>query len=81
LASPNPLPNRDFMRALRQSTNMPLGLPATEWMLEIGAFFMRTETELLLKSRFVIPKRLLDHGFTFQYADWALAANDLCAKR
>ena len=47
-------------------------------MLEIGAVFMRTETELILKSRRVVPARLLEHGFTFQYPDWRGAARDLC---
>jgi len=45
-----------------------IGLPATKWMVEIGAFFMRTDTELVLKSRWVVPKRLLDAGFTFASA-------------
>lgn len=67
LASPHPLPNREFMRTLRQVADQPIGLPATRWMLEIGAFALRTETELLLKSRRVIPTRLLEDGFTFRY--------------
>src|SRR5262249_30150119 len=51
LASPNPLPNAEFMRALREAWGIRIGLPAAEWMLEIGAIFLRTETELILKSR------------------------------
>jgi NAD dependent epimerase/dehydratase family enzyme len=47
-------------------------------MLEIGAVFMRTETELILKSRRVVPARLLEHGFKFKYPDWRSAARDLC---
>jgi hypothetical protein len=47
-------------------------------MLEIGAVFMRTETELILKSRRVVPARLLEHGFNFKYPDWRDAALDLC---
>ena len=78
VASPNPLPNADFMRILRQAYGIPFGLPAPKWMLEIGARFMRTETELILKSRRVVPARLLDHGFTFRYPDWRDAARDLC---
>jgi uncharacterized protein len=77
LSSPNPLPNAEFMRTLREACNMPIGLPATAWMLEIGAFFMRTETELILKSRRVVPGKLLDAGFTFQFPTWAEAARDL----
>lgn len=80
LSSPNPVPQREFMRILRQSWGMPLGLPATEWMLEIGAFFLRTETELILKSRRVTPGRLLQAGFTFQYPEWESAASDLVAR-
>jgi uncharacterized protein len=78
LASPNPLPQADFMRALRKAWGMPVGLPATRWMLEIGTFFMRTESELILKSRRVVPGRLLDAGFEFRYPTWPEAARDLC---
>ena len=77
LASPHPLPNRDFMRALRQAWGTPIGLPASAWMLEIGTRLLRTETELVLKSRRVIPKRLLDAGFEFRFPDWPAAANNL----
>ncbi len=59
LAAPNPLPNVAFMAALRQAAHIPFGLPTATWMLELGAWFMRTETELLLKSRRVVPSRLL----------------------
>ena len=77
LAAPNPLPNRAFMAALRDVWNIPNGLPAPAPLLEIAAFFHRTETELLLKSRRVISTRLLDAGFTFQFPDWPSAAEDL----
>ena len=78
VAAPNPLPNAEFMRILREACGVPFGLPANKWMLEIGAVFMRTETELILKSRRVVPARLLEHGFTFRYPDWRSAARDLC---
>ncbi len=78
VASPNPLPNAEFMRALREASGVSFGLPANKWMLEIGAVFMRTETELILKSRRVVPARLLEHGFTFNYPVWDHAARDLC---
>jgi hypothetical protein len=78
LASPNPLPNAEFMQVLREACGVRIGLPATKWMLEIGAVFIRTETELILKSRRVVPARLLEHGFTFKYPDWRKAALDLC---
>ncbi len=77
IAAPHPLPNAEFMQVLRQACGVPLGLPATKWMLEIGAMFMRTETELILKSRRVVPARLLEHGFTFTYPYWRDAAPDL----
>src|SRR5437667_1766753 len=80
LASPNPLTNADFMRALRSAWGIPFGLPATEWMLEIGALVLRTETELILKSRRVIPTRLLQSGFEFQFPIWPDAARDLCQR-
>jgi uncharacterized protein (TIGR01777 family) len=80
LASPNPLTNAEFMRALRSAWGMPFGLPATEWMFEIGALVLRTETELILKSRRVIPTRLLQSGFEFQFPTWPDAARDLCAR-
>lgn len=80
LAAPEPLPNAEFMRILRAAGGMPFGLPATEWMLEIGAHFLKTETELILKSRRVVPERLLDAGFTFQFPNWNEAARDLCAR-
>ena len=65
LAAPHPLPNAEFMRALRQAWGARFGLPATTWMLEIGTFLMRSESELVLKSRRVVPGRLLESGFEF----------------
>ena len=81
LAAPNPLPNSEFMQALRKTWGIPFGLPATEWMLGLGAFVLRSETELMLKSRRVIPTRLLQSGFTFKFPTWAEAVCDLCARR
>ena len=80
VAAPNPVPNAEFMRELRRACGIRFGLPATTWMLELGAFVMRTETELVLKSRRVIPGRLLADGFQFRYAHWPEAARDLCAR-
>jgi uncharacterized protein (TIGR01777 family) len=77
VASPNPLPNDDFMRILRKGWRTNVGLPASQWMLEAGAFFLRTETELILKSRRVVPGRLLASGFKFQFPEWHGAAEDL----
>ena len=80
LASPHPVPNAEFMQILRKAWGVPLGIPAPRPILEIGAFFLKTETELLLKSRRVIPGRLLENGFTFQFPDWLSAAQDLCKR-
>jgi len=77
IAAPNPLPNADFLRALRGAWGTRLAPPAPAWLLEIAAFVHRTETELLLKSRRVVPGRLLRHGFTFDYPAWPEAARDL----
>ncbi|QKW48721.1 TIGR01777 family oxidoreductase [Streptomyces buecherae] len=77
LAAPAPLPQRAFMRALRAAWGAPVGLPATRWMAELGAFALRSDTELLLKSRRVVPGRLLEAGFTFDHARWPQAAEDL----
>lgn len=77
LASPGPLPQRAFMRALRAAWGVPLGLPATRWMAELGAFALRSDTVLLLKSRRVVPGRLLAAGFTFACPEWGSAATSL----
>lgn len=77
LCSPNPLPNAEFMRELRAAWGARFGLPATAWMLELGAIFLRTETELILKSRRVIPGRLLKDGFAFHFRIWRDAARAL----
>jgi uncharacterized protein (TIGR01777 family) len=81
LAAPNPLPNREMMRTLRQVCHVPFGLPASQWMLEFGAFFLRTETELLIKSRNVVPGRLLEAGFQFQFPTIREAFDDFCARK
>ena len=77
LAAPRPLANRDFQRELRQAWGMPNGLPAPAPLLAIGTFFLRSETELILKSRNVAPGKLLRAGFAFDFPNWAEAAEDL----
>ncbi|MCC3774256.1 TIGR01777 family oxidoreductase [Streptomyces sp. UNOB3_S3] len=77
LAAPEPLPQREFMRVLRSVWGRPVGLAATKWMAEIGAFALRSDTELLLKSRRVVPGRLLESGFSFAYGHWPQAAAEL----
>lgn len=80
LCSPNPLPNAEFMKGLRNAWGRRIGLPASEWMLAVGTFLLRTETELVLKSRRVVPGLLSDAGFEFEFADWDEAAADLCSR-
>ena len=77
VAAPHPLPNSEFMRALRHTWGASIGLSAPEWLLEAGAVLLRTETELILKSRRVVPGRLLESGFTFVFPEWWAAARDL----
>jgi uncharacterized protein (TIGR01777 family) len=81
LAAPKPVRHKTFMRSLRRAARVPVGLPSTRWMLEVGAWAMRTETELVLKSRRVVPGRLLDAGFEFAFPEWDAAARDLVARR
>jgi hypothetical protein len=80
VSAPHPLPNREFMREVRRAVGAPFGLPAAHWMLEIGAFFLRTETELPLKSRWVLPSELLAAGFEFRQPTWPEAANEIVAR-
>lgn len=80
-ASPHPIPNVQFMRVLRRAYDRRIGLPATRPMLEIGSFFLRTETELLLKSRRVVPSKLLASGFAFQHPRWEEAARYIVQER
>ena len=77
LAAPNPLPNREFMAAFREAWEMPNGLPAPAPLLAVGMLFLRTEPELVLKSRRVVPGRLLDAGFEFEFPTWPEAAANL----
>lgn len=78
LAAPNPLPQAELMWHLRRILNVPFGLPATRWMLEVGAVFLRTETELIIKSRRVVPGQLLAEGFEFRHESVTTALKDLC---
>lgn len=77
IASPNPIPNREFMAALREAYGMPNGFPAPTPILALAALFLRTETELVLKSRRVVPARLLAARFDFEFPNWPDAAEDL----
>lgn len=77
LAAPDPLPNREFMTAFREAWEVPNGLPAPAPLLAVGMFFLRTEPELVLKSRRVVPGRLLQAGYEFKFPTWPEAAQDL----
>ena len=81
VASPNPLTQADFQRQLRNELGVRFGLPTTQWMAELGAVFMKTDTELVLKSRRVIPGRLVDSGFEFKFPQWSRAVTDLVSRR
>jgi uncharacterized protein (TIGR01777 family) len=66
VSSPNPVQNYEFMRVVRNTMNMPFGLPATKWMLAIGTRLLGTEAELVLKSRWVVPTKIQQAGYTFK---------------
>lgn len=76
-SSPNPVNNKTFMKTLRQILHVPLGLPAPVWLLKIGAVLIKTETELLLKSRWVVPEKLIKAGYNFKYAILSKALEDI----
>ncbi len=80
VAAPNPLPNAQFMSELRHAAGVRFGLTAATWMLEAGALALGTETELILKSRRIVPRRLLEAGFDFVFSRWHEAAGDLCKR-
>jgi uncharacterized protein (TIGR01777 family) len=77
LAAPNPVTNTEMMATLREVCHRPFGLPASRWMLEVGAIFLRTETELIIKSRRVVPGKLLTAGFSFRFEQARPAIEDL----
>ncbi|MEO0404105.1 MAG: DUF1731 domain-containing protein, partial [Bacteroidota bacterium] len=77
ISAPEPIRNKEFMAELRDGMEQKIGIRAHSWLLEIGAMLMQTETELILKSRNVIPGRLLNHGFEFKYKNAPQAINHL----
>jgi uncharacterized protein len=81
LASPNPIPNQEFIEELQKTWGTHVSVPSVRPLLDIGAFLVRTELELVLKSRRVVPARLLQSGFTFEFPHWSDAARDLCSRR
>jgi uncharacterized protein len=76
-SSPGPVTNEVLMKALREFLNVNIGLPLPEWSLKIGAALIRTETELILKSRWVLPGRLLESGYTFSYTSLPVALKEV----
>ncbi|WP_309708891.1 DUF1731 domain-containing protein [Pseudolysinimonas sp.] len=81
VAAPNPVDSVTVMRSIRRAVGVPFGIPLHRWLLEPGAWAIRTETELVLKSRWVIPERLLDAGYVFAYPDVADAVRAVVATR
>jgi NAD dependent epimerase/dehydratase family enzyme len=81
VSSPNPTDNRGFMATLRTVVRAPFGMPLQRWMLELGSALIRTETELVLKSRWVLPERLLAEGYEFEYPELHAALQDAVSSR
>ncbi len=79
--APEPVKNVDLMSSIRKTYGIPIGLPAPEWLLEMGAAIIGTETELILKSRWVLPKRLLDTGYSFLFSKVEHAVHDILSIR
>ena len=79
-SSPYPLPQKEFMSHIRLACDVKWSFPITKWMAEIGSVFLRTDTQLILKSRRVVPKKLLSHGFQFQFPHWPDAVLDIIKK-
>ena len=80
ICAPNPLPQREFMADLREALGVKFGLPASKWMVELGTWAMRTESELVLKSRRVVPTRLLEARFEFKFPEWRGACQELAGQ-
>ena len=78
--SPNPVGNKTFMKDLREAMQVKIGLPAWSWMIKIGAIVIQTEPELILKSRWVLPERLLEAGFGFKYPDIKSTLKEIVGK-
>lgn len=80
VSSPNPSDSAGFMRALRRVLTVPFGIPTPRFVLELGSIAIRTETELVLKSRWVVPKRLLAAGYAFEYPDLEPALREIVGR-
>lgn len=80
MAAPNPVSNEVLHRTLRKTLGVPFGIPQPKFLLEFGAWLIKTETELILKSRYVISKRLPEEGFTYQFPTIEACLADLFKK-
>ncbi len=76
-SSPNPVNNEFLMRTIRQKLKIGFGLPLPKWLLEVGAVIIKTETELILKSRWVVPERILEAGYVFKYPNLPEALDEI----
>jgi hypothetical protein len=81
VSSPNPSDDRTVMRTIRDIVGIPFGLPAPRWMLELGSAVIQTETELVLKSRWVVPERLEAAGYVFRYPELRPALREIIGSR
>ena len=80
MCTPHPLPQAELMRILRESIGMKWGLPATKWMIELSAYLIGIDSELSLKSRYAIPRVLMDRGFSFDFSTWKEAVQELYSR-
>lgn len=80
-ASPEPIDNARLMKSFRHQLNKSFGLPTPTWMLKIGAVLLGTETELVLKSRWVLPQRLVDAGYQFRFPNLEKALADILIRK
>ncbi len=76
-SAPHPVNNEKLMQSLRQMLHKKIGLPSPAWLLELGAVLIRTETELVLKSRWVLPERLLLAGYQFRFPGLEVALKEI----
>lgn len=81
VSAPHPVDSATVMRTIRRALGVPFGIPLHRWMLEPGAWAIRTETELVLKSRWVVPERLLASGYVFAFPEIAGAIGEIVATR
>lgn len=81
VTSPHPSDDATLMRTIRQVLGVPFGIPLPRWALELGSVAIRTETELVLKSRWVLPERLIEAGYRFRYPDLAAAVRQIVDAR